>query len=150
MAARSNAVRQAASAPKKQSRPARLGVVDRRNVLDRARRRQARVLISLSGVVLAGALTVAAAGHALLASSQYQADGLQGALSTAIATQQNLQAEKSLLDTPSRILGLAEHKYKMVTPSGVTYLQPVNPGETVEQAHTPASPRKSPEHHHAR
>ncbi len=149
MAARSTAVRsaQARQAPAGVKRPPRrseLGVVDRRSLLERARRRQARVLVGLSGAVLAGALTIAAGGHALLVSEQYRADGLQASLASAIATQQSLQAERAYLETPSRILRLAKERFKMVTPAGVTYLPPVNPGETVAQAHRSKTARKSP------
>ncbi len=147
MAARSSAVRQQSASAKKPQRHSQLGVVDRRHLLERARRRQARLLVTLSGAVLAGALTVAAGGHALLTSEQYRADGLQSSLASAIATQQSLQAERAALETPSRILRLAKERFKMVTPTGVTYLQPVNPGETVAQAHQSHAARKSPDHH---
>ncbi|MHB1986857.1 MAG: FtsB/FtsL family cell division protein [Acidimicrobiales bacterium] len=116
-----------------------LGIVDRRQLLSRARRRQTRVLLVLSGAVLATALTIAAAGHAMLAASQIQTDGLQASLAGAVATQQNLQLQRAELGTPSRVLSIAEHRYKMVWPSNVTYLQPVNPGVSVEQAHEPRS-----------
>lgn len=150
MAARSSTVRQQGAAPKRAERRSPLGVVDRRRELERAQRRQVRLLVTLSGAVLAGALTVAAAGHALLASEQYQADGLQQALAGAVSTQQNLQAERAALERPSRILHLATTKFKMVTPSGATYLEPVKVGKTVEQAHQQTAARKSPEHHTAR
>jgi hypothetical protein len=144
MAARGSAARQAAPAsarsrqaaaqPAKSPRPA-LGVLDRRHVLDRARRRQARALCLLSGGLLAGALTVAAAGHAMLAATQLHTDSMQAQLASATATEQNLLVLRAQLETPSRVLNLAEHRFKMVAPTGVTYLQPVNPGMSVEQAH---------------
>lgn len=137
MAANSSAVRRAGTRPA--LRPAKetpsFGVVDRRNVLERAMRRQSRVLLLLSGGVLAGALTVAAAGHALLAASQVRADNLQSSVASAVATQQNLELQRAKLETPSRVLSLAQKRFKMVAPSGITYLQPVDPGESVEQAH---------------
>lgn len=153
MATRSTALRQAPAGARRQQPRSSLGVVDRRQLLEHAKARQARVLLALSGGVLAGALTIAAAGHALLASSQYRADGLQQAVSSAVATEQNLQAERAALETPSRVLALAKGRFKMVEPSGVTYLSPVNPGESVYQAHR-ASPAlaasKSPRHRGSR
>jgi hypothetical protein len=151
MATRSEALRHGAAERNPSRRaPARqvhvrppLGVVDRRTALERARRRQARVLFLVSGLVLAGALTVAAAGHALLAATQIRSDTLQGQLAGAIATQQSLQLRRAELETPTRVLALAEHRFKMVSPSGVTYLQPVSPGESVQQAESKASTPKS-------
>jgi cell division protein FtsL len=127
-----------------------LGVVDRRGAVERGRRRQARVLFFVSGAILAIALTVAAAGHALLASTQVNADTLQGELAQAVATQQNLQLERAQLETPSRVLAFAEHRLRMVAPSGVTYLQPVDPGETVLQAHESPGTTSQQSGHHTR
>ena len=93
------------------------------------------MLLFLSAAVLAGAMTIAALGHAMLAASQIEGDGLHSQLAGAIATQQNLQVERAQLETPSRVLWLGEHRFKMSAPTGVTYLVPVNVGESVEQAH---------------
>ena len=144
MATRSSALeratgRRAESEPRGKARP-QLGVVDHRHALQRARRRQARALYFLSGGVLAAALTVAAAGHAMLAATQLRSDTLQSQLAGAVGTEQNLELRKATLESPSRVMSLAEHRYKMVAPSGVTYLQPVDPGESVLQAHEPARP----------
>lgn len=141
MAAKSSVLGAPAGAPAPRPRrgpePARrqaIGVVDRRQVLERARRRQARVLLSLSAVIVAVALGIAAAGHAMLAAEQVRADSLRADVASATATQQNLQLRRAELETPSRVLSIAEHRFKMVAPTGVTYLQPVNPGQSVEQA----------------
>ena len=147
--------RRAGAPETKKVRPP-LGVVDRRHALERARRRQARVLLLVSGIVVAAALTIAAAGHALVAATQIRADNLQSQLAAAVAAQQNLQLERAQLETPSRVLALAEHRFKMTAPSGVTYLEPVNPGETVLQAQeaangtAPARARAGSSPHHAR
>lgn len=133
----------------KPARPARarLGVVDRRRLEARASRRQATALFALSGVVLALALAVAAAGHALLAADQIQADTLQSQVATAIGTQQNLELERAQLERPGRVLTIAEDRLKMIEPHSVTYLQPVDPGETVAQAHAPAVSQPALRHH---
>lgn len=114
------------------SRPA-LGVVDRRHALERARRRQARLLVLLAAAVVAAGLTIAAFGHAMLAATQVRADTLAAQLNKALAVQQNLELEKANLETPTRILSIAEHRLKMVAPSGVSYLEPVSTGPTVLQ-----------------
>ncbi len=124
----------------KPARP-RLGVVDRRRLLERARRRQARVLVSLSAGLLASALVVAAAAHAFLADEQLSSDALQSQVANALAHQQNLQLERAELSAPSRVLSIAERRFKMIAPGGVQYLAPVKPGETVEQAHAAADTR---------
>jgi hypothetical protein len=125
------------------AKPAELGVLDRRHVLERARRRQARVLVALSASLVAVAFVLVAAGHALLASDQVAADTMNSNLAAAIATQQNDQLIRAELEAPSRILSIAESGLKMVTPASVTYLPPVNPGPSVAEAHgapAPAAP----------
>jgi hypothetical protein len=117
-----------------------LGVLDRRHVLDRARRRQARVLMALSASLVAAALVLAAAGHALLASDQVTADTMNSNVAAAIATQQNDQLVRAQLEAPNRILSIAESGLKMVTPGSVTYLPPVNPGPSVAEAHGAPAP----------
>lgn len=128
------------------ARPARrgpIGVIDEREHKERARERQARVLLGLAGIVLAVALVVVAVGHAMLAATQVRADALQSQLSGALATEQNLRLSKATLETPSRILTLAERRFKMTAPPAVTYLEPVAVGPSVltahEQHHTPTS-----------
>lgn len=126
-----------------------LDVLDRRHLLERARRRQARALLTLSALLVGVALVLAAAGHALLASDQVRADALSSTLSAAIATQQDEQTQRAQLEAPSRILSIAEHGLKMVTPASVTYLAPVDPGPSVAEAHGAPAPSPSVVGHHA-
>ncbi|MGH9296791.1 MAG: hypothetical protein ACRDZP_02295, partial [Acidimicrobiales bacterium] len=93
MATRSSALREAPARSRQPASPSRhkqqkpsLGVVDRRHLLDRARRRQARALVVISGITIAAAMSIAAGGHALLATDQIQADGLQSQVSAALST----------------------------------------------------------------
>ncbi|HEV8065839.1 MAG TPA: hypothetical protein VGP46_13440 [Acidimicrobiales bacterium] len=148
MATRDAAVRDAGSPRARQADPAgagarkarpQLGVLDRRHVLERARRRQARALLMLSALCIAVPLMVAALGHALVAADQVKADGLQTQISSALQTQQNLQLQRAQLTAPTRILSIAENTLHMVTPPAVTYLAPVNPGKSVLQSHGPGS-----------
>jgi cell division protein FtsL len=133
-----SSARPAASPGAGRERPS-LGVVDRRQLLERARRRQARVLFFVSGFILAVALAVAAAGHALLASEQVRADSLRAEVASALATEQNAQLERAQLEQPSRVMQIAENRYQMRVPSSITYLQPVNPGPSVETVQAAAS-----------
>ncbi|HXY43056.1 MAG TPA: hypothetical protein VEH29_02610 [Acidimicrobiales bacterium] len=126
-----------------------LGVLDRRQVVARARRRQARVLTALAAALVAGPLTLASLGHAFVAAQQVRSDSLQAQIAQALQVQQDYQLQKAELVAPTRILAIAETRLHMVTPSAVTYLRPVNPGETVAQAHE-ASTAAPPLRHGAR
>lgn len=112
----------------------RLGVVDRRRLRARRERRQVAVLVLASALSIAGALAVVAGGRALVASEQVRSDSLQGAISSALGTEQNLRLEMATLEAPARILHIATTELRMVTPTSVVYLRPVNPGETVAEA----------------
>jgi len=117
----------------------KLDVVDRRLRASRSTRRQANVLKALGVSFVLGALAVTAAAHTFVASDQQQIDNLQGQLSRALATQQELQVSRAELESPTRVLTIAEHQLGMVSPGSVVYLSPVNPGATVEQAETQAA-----------
>jgi hypothetical protein len=124
------------SPPSTETRPD-LGLIDRRQVVARARRRQARALIALASACLAVPLVLAAVGHAIVASDQVRSDALQTELAQALQTQQDYQLQRAELVNPTRILTIAETRLHMVTPLSVSYLPPVNPGESVAQAHEP-------------
>lgn len=112
-----------------------LGVVDEELRLERARERRARLLVGLSGVVLALALVVVAVGHAVLAATQVRGDAVEQRLSLALGREQNLRWQKARLETPSRVLSKAESADHMVVPPAVTYLKPVLVGPSVLSAH---------------
>jgi cell division protein FtsL len=95
------------------------------------------MLIALASACLAIPLVLAAVGHAIVASDQVRSDGLQTEIAQALQTQQDFQLQKAELVAPTRILSIAETQLHMVTPASVTYLSPVNPGESVAQAHEP-------------
>lgn len=118
-----------ASAPR-----SRLAVVSARKLQQRAQRRRARMIaIFAAGFVVVGLLVVVT-GQALVASQQLRLDNLQSRLSTATATNENLELRRAQLTAPTTVLQIAEHNLHMVAPASVTYLSPVNPGTTVSQA----------------
>ncbi|MDA8037789.1 MAG: hypothetical protein M0Z69_01255 [Actinomycetota bacterium] len=142
MATRAEHARQLAGTTTRSRTPARqeelerqLGLLDHQQLQARAKRRQFRVLVVLSGIFLAAALVVVAGGRALLAGDQVRADSLQAGVASALSTEQNLLLQRAELEAPARVLAIAERRLKMVTPSSVVYLAPVNPGESVAQAH---------------
>ncbi|MDA8266619.1 MAG: hypothetical protein M0T79_15015 [Actinomycetota bacterium] len=129
-----NARPQPAPQPERAPRPD-LGVLDRRHLAARAKRRQARLLQILAAGSVAGALLLVALGHAFVASEQVRADAIQSEVAQALLAQQDYQLQKAELMAPTRILAIAETRLHMVVPAGITYLSPVSTGETVAQAH---------------
>lgn len=124
-----------------------LDVVDQRAVKERSRRRQARVLLTLAALCVAGSLVLAALGRAIVASDQVRSDGLQSQIAQALQVQQDYQLQKAELVAPARVLSIAETSLHMVSPPQVTYLRPVDPGESVAQAHRPPTETASSGHH---
>jgi hypothetical protein len=112
-----------------------LGLIDRSHAVARRLRRQARALIALASLCVAVPLVAAAVGHAVVASDQVRSDALQTELAQALQVQQDYQLQKAELVAPTRILTIAETHLHMVTPNSILYLAPVNPGESVAQAH---------------
>jgi cell division protein FtsL len=108
-------------------------VVDRRASAARSVHRQARLLRTLGVGFVVGALALTAAAHTFVASYQQNIDALQAELTQSVAQQQNLQISRAQLESPVRVLSIAEHNLDMVAPGAVSYLAPVNPGPSVEQ-----------------
>lgn len=150
MASRTASVAPSAGNPRRhgaerpESAAPELDVLDRRHLVARAHRRQARVLMTLAAICVAGPLVLAALGHALVASDQVRSDVLQSQVAQALQVQQDYQLQKAELVAPSRILAIATTGLHMVTPKAVTYLTPVNPGESVAQAHDPETVAAAP------
>ena len=132
MATRPAEIRAPRPAPSKApSRRPRLRVVNAKQLREQHKIRRARLMIGFSALLFAGALLFVAAGQAVVVSQQLQLDNAQQQLSTASSTNTNLQIERASLDSPARILQLAQHKLGMVTPTSVVYLVPVKVGPTV-------------------
>ena len=108
-------------------------VVDRRAGAARSVHRQARLLRTLGVGFVVGALALTAAAHTFVASYQQSIDALQAELTQSVARQQNLQISRAELESPVRVLSIAEHELGMVAPGSVSYLAPVNPGPSVAQ-----------------
>ena len=97
------------------------------------------MLRGLGVMFVVGALAVTAAAHTFVASDQQRIDTLQGQLSQTLAEQQDLQLTRAELESPLRVLAIAERQLGMVSPESVSYLPPVDPGPTVSQAEAEAS-----------
>lgn len=132
MATRATEIRAPRPSPAKGAtkRP-RLRVLNARQLREHHRIRRARMMIGFSALVFAGALLFVAAGQAIVVSQQLKLDTAQQQLATATSSNTNLQIERASLDSPTRILQLAQHKLGMITPANVVYLVPVKVGPTV-------------------
>lgn len=108
--------------------------VEQRASKRRALRRRTRLLLVVSIVLVGGSLFAVAAGQAMVAAHQVELDQAEQSLSTAVARNQNLEFNVSKLESPARIVEIAEGRYGMVVPRSVLYLPPVNPGPTVRAA----------------
>ena len=116
-----------------------LDVVDRRRAASRSNRRRADMLRGLGVMFVVGALAVTAAAHTFVASDQQRIDTLQSQLTQTLAEQQDLQLSRAELESPLRVLAIAERQLGMVSPESVAYLPPVDPGPSVSQAGAEAS-----------
>ena len=126
--ARAQATRAAAPARRPGSGGrAALSVLDRKALLERARRRRARLLLVVSGLVLTGALGMVAAAQGVVTTQQLHLDRLDQQLAQAVAKTQTLEVTRARLDAPSRVLAVAEHRLHMATPPSITYLSPAAP-----------------------
>ncbi|MCU1489362.1 MAG: hypothetical protein JWM85_767 [Acidimicrobiaceae bacterium] len=112
----------------------RLEVLDARALRARSQRMQARLLMAGAGVLLAVAFGAVALVQSLVASEQLRIDSTRQQLAAAVTEQQQLQLSRAQLESPARVLALAEGRLHMVVPPSVTYLAPVATGPTLLQA----------------
>jgi cell division protein FtsL len=100
-----------------------------------SRRRAALAL--LMAVLVVGALFSVVVAHVVLTQNQFRLDDLEARAASEEATQQRLRLEVAQLQSPSRIVQVAQQRLGMVVPSNVTYLEPV-------PTSTAAGPARSP------
>jgi cell division protein FtsL len=133
-AARALPAREPAREPASSRPRPRLDVVDRRRAGSRSSHRKANTLRGLGVMFVVGALAVTAAAHTFVASDQQRIDTLQSQLTQALAEQQDLQLSRAELESPVRVLAIAERQLGMISPESVSYLPPADPGPSVSQA----------------
>jgi hypothetical protein len=109
-----------------ESTPARphLRVVDPNRLTRRARRRRARIVMVAATVVACASLFGLAAFHAMLVEGQVRLDQLEGRVADEQARYQRLRLTAAQLESPERIVAVAQSRLGMVPPPGVTYLSP--------------------------
>jgi cell division protein FtsL len=129
-----NGALRARTAPKRSDQPQRgkgLRVVSKRELKAAIEFRRARAMILLAAALFVTALFIIGMGQNMLAMQQIRIDTLQQRLTTATQKNENLLLTRAQLESPSRILQLAQHQLDMVTPPSVVYLTPVATGPTV-------------------
>jgi cell division protein FtsL len=99
-----------------------LTVIGSQAVLRRARRRRARLTLALSASLVAGAMLVVAAASSVVVSEQLRLDSVHAQVAAALAQDQSLQVQKATLESPSRILSIAEQRLGMEVPTTIHYL----------------------------
>lgn len=85
-----------------------------------------RFVIMFLGTGLAALLMALVALHVLIAQEQFRIDGLQARAATEQATYEKLRLSIAQLESPARIVYLAEGKLGMRQPGSVTYLPPLS------------------------
>jgi len=88
------------------------------------RRRRARIIVFLAGVVAAGCLFLLAAFNAMLVTGQGRIDQLQKQVATAQAEYSANRLKVAQLEAPSHVVAVAQQRLGMVPPRDVTYLAP--------------------------
>jgi cell division protein FtsL len=121
-AARAAAEARPSRVPVKAGGSPELTVVGAQAVLRRARRRRARLTLALSASLVAAAMLVVAAAGSVVVSEQLRLDSVRTQVAAALAQDQSLQVQKAMLESPARILSIAEQRLGMEVPSTIHYL----------------------------
>jgi cell division protein FtsL len=111
-------------APAPHPRPGRgpLRVLPTEHLERRARRRRARLTITVAASLVAGSLLGVVAINVMIAQDQLRLDRLDAQRNSALAHRGQLQLQVAQLQSPARIVAQAEQRLGMVVPSKLTYL----------------------------
>jgi cell division protein FtsL len=130
--------------PRPEAQPQRrpnLRVVDDARLSAAARRRRARLIMVVVAVVTTGCLFALAACNAMLVSGQGRLDRLQVEVREAQSRYSANRLKVAQLESPDRIVHVAQERLGMVPPPGVKYL---TPSETVaDEVGRPAAPAQT-------
>ena len=104
-----------------------LRVVPPNSVPPRVRRRRARLFaIGVSALVGLGLFGIAAL-HVVLTQGQFELQRLESSAEQQQARYEQLRLQVAELESPERIVAVAQERLGMVSPPGVTYLSPSGP-----------------------
>ena len=118
-------------APSRPARPA-LQVVDRDHRSPAARRARARLMAWLLLGVVAAALFGLVASHVALTQGQFRLDALRKDAQVQQDRYERLRLQVAELESPGRIVAVAQERLGMVPPPGITYLSPVGPATGID------------------
>lgn len=138
VAVRSATSTRPATQPAVTARP-RLRLVDNSQLEVAVRRRRARRLLMVAGVVAIAALLALAGVNAVLVSNQVRIDTLEQQVVDAQARHQALRLEVATLEAPQRVVSAATERLGMISPDTITYVQPAPEG-TQPSVGEPTSP----------
>ena len=136
---RSRSERAPEVAPRRAPRPP-LRLVDDARVKAAHRRRRARLVVFLAGVVAAGCLFLLAAFNAMLVTGQGRIDHLQKQVAEAQARYSANRLQVAELEAPGHVVAVAQQRLGMVPPPAVTYLTPSEAMAAQVQHGTGATP----------
>jgi cell division protein FtsL len=101
-----------------------LRVVEDRPLSRRARRRRTRVVVTVAAVLATACLLGVAIFHAVLISGQIRLDELEARVAEEQASYQRSRLEVARLESPQRVVAVAQERLGMVPPGEITYLSP--------------------------
>lgn len=127
-----------APAPAAQRRP-RLRVVD--DVAPRRSPHRARIVVVVAAMAAVASLFALAAFHAMLVSGQVALDELGSRVADEQARYESLRLEVASLESPGRVVAVAQEQLGMVPPEEVTWL----PAPTVTPDRGPVTAGAAPE-----
>jgi cell division protein FtsL len=126
-----------APAPRPAPKRPPLRVVPDNYVPPRVRRRRARLFGVGVGVLVALGLFGIASLHVVLTQGQFRLDRLQSQADQQQARYEQLRLQVAELESPERIVAVAQERLGMVPPAAVTYLAPSGPAAKDPTVATP-------------
>jgi cell division protein FtsL len=105
----------------------------------RVRRRRARLFVAGLSVLFALGLLGIVSLHVVLTQGQFRLDRLQARATEQQARYEQLRLQVAELESPERIVAVAQERLGMVSPGAVTYLAPTSSAAT-----TPAVEKRTP------
>jgi cell division protein FtsL len=109
----------------------------------RVRRRRARLFLgAMSSLVVLGLFGIAAL-HVVLTQGQFRLQQLENRANEQQARYEQLRLQVAQLESPERVVAVAQERLGMVSPPGVTYLSPSGPAVDEPVDDGPATPATS-------
>ena len=129
--------------------PPPLRVVDVDELSPRARRRRTRWIAAATGLLLCAGLFGVVAFHVVLTQGQFRLDQLDNRVTQQQSEYDRLRLQVATLESPARIVAVAQERLGMVPPPSVRYLSPTNGSSVATAGKAPSTtattaPRSAP------